>query len=547
MDKKFIHFGQIDPTQQLAQLEEKGINLDELLADNPKDIKSSSANYELSASAIKAQQEQQAILDEFNKKRLARSLAVPTDDGRVRQRLIDLDEPQTLFGEGPAERRERLRDLLAQRLHDQSMDIDQVGTDDESDEDEDDDDEGEEVEEFFTYGIPELMECRKSIAHYSIPRAKERLAVQRSELELPIAQRKKYRGEWYAHLKTFATFTSQLGDDRPLSYCVFSPNSRILATGSWSGVIKLWGIPSCEHTMTLKGHRERISGIAFHPGATFSQSRSELNVVSGATDGTVNLWSLDRETAIAKLEGHKMRVARVAIHPSGRYIATSSFDRTWRLWDSETQKELLLQEGHSREVFGIGFQCDGALIATGGMDSIGRVWDLRTGRSIMTLQGHIKSILSLDWSPNGYQIATGSEDNSIRIWDVRAAKSSYNIPAHQNIVTQVRYWNGTSNRYPDWEFGGPTEGEMDTSGDVDDGTSWIEEQRFRIVNGSFLVSSSYDGTCKIWTEGDWKPIKALAGLEGKVMNCDMSPDGQFLATASYDRTFKLYASESIAV
>jgi hypothetical protein len=39
------------------------------------------------------------VLDEFERKRRARALAVPTDDKRVRQRLRDLQEPMCLFGE----------------------------------------------------------------------------------------------------------------------------------------------------------------------------------------------------------------------------------------------------------------------------------------------------------------------------------------------------------------------------------------------------------------------------------------------------------------
>lgn len=57
-------------------------------------------NYELSESSKKAREEHQAILDEFERKKRARTLAVPTDDGRVRARLRELSEPQCLFGEG---------------------------------------------------------------------------------------------------------------------------------------------------------------------------------------------------------------------------------------------------------------------------------------------------------------------------------------------------------------------------------------------------------------------------------------------------------------
>src|ERR1700722_4271046 len=54
-----------------------------------------------------------ALLSQFQRKRRAAAIAVPTDDNRVRARLRELGEPITLFGEGPGDRRDRLRELLS--------------------------------------------------------------------------------------------------------------------------------------------------------------------------------------------------------------------------------------------------------------------------------------------------------------------------------------------------------------------------------------------------------------------------------------------------
>jgi U4/U6 small nuclear ribonucleoprotein PRP4 len=51
------------------------------------------------SSSERARAENQALLDELERKKKARNMAVPTDDGRVRTRLRELGEPITLFGE----------------------------------------------------------------------------------------------------------------------------------------------------------------------------------------------------------------------------------------------------------------------------------------------------------------------------------------------------------------------------------------------------------------------------------------------------------------
>lgn len=57
--------------------------------------------------------DRQALLEEFERRKKARQINVSTDDSEVKKNLRQLGEPICLFGEGPADRRTRLRELLA--------------------------------------------------------------------------------------------------------------------------------------------------------------------------------------------------------------------------------------------------------------------------------------------------------------------------------------------------------------------------------------------------------------------------------------------------
>lgn len=48
-------------------------------------------------------------------------------------------------------------------------------------------------------------------------------------------------------------------------------------------------------------------------------------------------------------------------------------------------------------------------------------------------------VLGVSFSPNGYHLASGGEDNLCRIWDLRMRKSLYIIPAHSNLISQVKF------------------------------------------------------------------------------------------------------------
>jgi U4/U6 small nuclear ribonucleoprotein PRP4 len=67
---------------------------------------------------------------------------------------------------------------------------------------------------------------------------------------------------------------------------------------------------------------------------------------------------------------------------------------------------------------------------------------------------------------------------------------------------------------------------------------------FEETNGYYLITSSYDNLIKVWTHPTWTPIKELKGHEQKIMGCDISPDNNWIASCSYDKTFKLWAQET---
>ena len=48
------------------------------------------------------------VIAQFNRKRKANTIAIPTDDVRVRARVREIGEPITLLGERPEDRRDRL-------------------------------------------------------------------------------------------------------------------------------------------------------------------------------------------------------------------------------------------------------------------------------------------------------------------------------------------------------------------------------------------------------------------------------------------------------
>lgn len=502
----------------------------------------------------KAQAEHANLLAHFDEQKRKRELALPTTDKGVKMKLRAMGEPICLFGEEARDRRERLRDLMVQMEQgglempaggDPATAMDVVT---ESHAEVDD-----KNQLFYTEGSEELKAARQWIAKYSLPRGGERVRQQKRRRE-ELSKKREEEPLWEDPAEKEALTTvgslenrsSQVGDDRPISTCAFCSNGAMLATGSWSSMIKVWSTPECamREGGRLRGHTERVNSVAFHPEAARSLSPGAANLASGAADKNVHLWSLERDTPLATLEGHFDSVTGVTYHPSGRFLVSTSHDKTCRTWDLETQKCLLVQEGHSRGVYAASYQVDGSLLATCGLDCIARVWDQRSGKCVLVLEGHVKQVLGIDFHPQGFQLATGSADHTVRIWDLRKKNCAYIIPAHSSLISAVKY---------------------------------------QPVHGNYLVTSSYDNSCKIWNATTYSHVKTLGaclcrtkqrvaatmilrsysvplsfvcvlntgGHENKVMSCDIATpnDGSnahYIATASYDRTWKLWGPDLLA-
>jgi WD40 repeat protein len=55
------------------------------------------------------------------------------------------------------------------------------------------------------------------------------------------------------------------------------------------------------------------------------------------------------------LRGHSNAVSGVAFSPDGKRLATGSADQTAKVWDAESGKELLTLRGHSNAFVGVAF------------------------------------------------------------------------------------------------------------------------------------------------------------------------------------------------
>ncbi|MBG0831741.1 PD40 domain-containing protein [Planomonospora sp. ID67723] len=211
------------------------------------------------------------------------------------------------------------------------------------------------------------------------------------------------------------------GHTGPVLDATFSPDGRLLATGSVDHTVIVWDAARGTRLATLTGHSLAVNGLAFSPDGRI--------LASAGHDPAVMLWDVvTRKPLAAPLAGHNGWVRTVAFSPDGRILASAGADRTVMLWDVARRTRLATLPEHADAITtGVAFSPDGRTLAFTGGDHTIALWDLRGRRLLARLSGHTQPVQAIAFSPDGRLLASAGADQAVIVWQTDARRSAEHI------------------------------------------------------------------------------------------------------------------------
>ncbi|XP_072595331.1 periodic tryptophan protein 2 homolog [Vulpes vulpes] len=290
-----------------------------------------------------------------------------------------------------------------------------------------------------------------------------------------------------------------------------------------------------------EGDFNKLTAAAYH-------KKTHL-LVTGFASGIFHLHELPEFNLIHSLSISDQSIASIAVNSSGDWLAFGCSGLGQLLvWEWQSESCVLKQQGHFNSMVSLAYSPDGQYIVTGGDDGKVKVWNTLSGFCFITFTEHSSGVTGVTFTATGYVIVTSSMDGTVRAFDLHRYRnfrtftsprptqfSCVAVDCSGEVVSagaqdsfEVFIWSMQTGRLLDVLSGheGP-----------------ISSLCFNPVK-SVLASASWDKTVRLWDMADsWRTTETL-GLTSDALAVTFRPDGAELAVATLNSQITFWDPEN---
>ncbi len=260
----------------------------------------------------------------------------------------------------------------------------------------------------------------------------------------------------------------------------FSPNNKLLATGSLDNVIKIWEIPTQRLKFSIQANINNAGGgigiytlhfskdsstllstngsqqitlydtetghlkQTLHDGLKIDYylndllfTKEEKYILTGDTEGHMKLWSIATRKVVHKLTNSTNEIKKIALHPNNETLYTLDSNGQITFWDlisNNVIKTIALDLPTTKNSFNNFFlkiSQDGQYLVAGSSQAkCLHIFQMDNGKQIQLIHfDAVTALMDIAFVANEHQLLIGGLEVPIKVWDISTGNYHKNIGA----------------------------------------------------------------------------------------------------------------------
>lgn len=233
----------------------------------------------------------------------------------------------------------------------------------------------------------------------------------------------------------------------------------------------------------------------------FNKERNLL--VAGFSSGLLGLYSVEPFEMIYSLGISQSEISAVSVNRTGEWLALGCKDLGQLVvWEWRSESFILKQQGHAAPMECLAYSGDGQTIATGSRDGKVKLWTAQAGLCFVTFSEHRAAVTGVEFTKQGKVVVSASNDGTVRAYDMLRYRNfrTFTTPTPVQFMSLA----------------------VDPSGEI-------------VAAGTLDTFEVY-----LWSMQTGQLLEVLSGHTGPISALSFDPIGHLLASASWDKSVRLW-------